>query len=50
MTYRINEQTTAALFIGGKEFLLDLGNAMRSMHIRSSSLISLPEAKFTVVD
>lgn len=50
MTFRINEQTTASVFIGGKEFLLDLGNSMRSLHLRSSSLISLPELQITLVD
>lgn len=50
MSFRVNEQITAAVFIGGREFPLDHGNSMRSLHLRASSLGSLPELQITLVD
>jgi len=50
MTFRINEQLTGALFIAGQEFPLDYGNAMKTLHLRASSLITLPELVLNFVD
>jgi len=50
MTFRVNDQVTAAIFIAGREFPLDVGNGLRSLHIRASSLQSLPTLTLDFVD
>jgi hypothetical protein len=50
MTFRVNDQVTASLFIAGREFLLDTGNSLRTLHMRASSLQSLPELHVSFID
>lgn len=50
MSYRLNDQMTASLFIGGKEFVLDFGNAMQSVHLKASCLQALPVMRLSLVD
>lgn len=50
MTFRVNDQLTASLFIAGREFLLDYGNSLRTLHIRASSLISVPSMRVSLID
>jgi len=50
MTFRVNDQVTASVFIAGREFLLDYGNSLRSLHIQASSLLHLPQMRISFVD
>jgi len=50
MSFRVNEQVTASVFIAGREFLLDFGNSLRSLWMKASSLQTLPLLQLTIVD
>lgn len=50
MAFRINDQMTCSIFIAGKEFLLDYGNGLKSLHLKASALSSLPELSISFVD
>lgn len=50
MTFKINDAVTAAVFINGKELLLDNGNYLQLMHIRAGALDAVPTLRFDFVD
>lgn len=50
MGFRINDQLTGSLFIGGREFIMEAGNSLKSLHLRASSLITLPELCISLID
>jgi hypothetical protein len=48
--FNINNNLTGALYINGKEFLLDQGNALNSVHISASALYKLPVMQINFLD
>jgi hypothetical protein len=50
MGFKINEQISGSLFIAGKEFVLDYGNSLKSLHLRVSTLITVPELCISLID
>lgn len=48
--FNINSNVKCGVFINGREFLLDNGNVMQSLHISASSLYKLPTLNIHLVD
>jgi hypothetical protein len=48
--FAINDNIKASFYINGKEFLLDQGNVLQSLHISSSTRYKLPVMEIQFVD
>lgn len=48
--FNINNNLTGALYINGREFLLDNGNVLTSVHISASTLYKLPVMQIAFTD